>query len=104
MGLGGTLLPAGALLLLLFGSGNRDESKFPHPDDVDIDRPKARDHLAFGTGLHVCPGAPLARAEIRIAIEALLQAAPTLRLADDFRPRYIASCLFRGLEELPVTW
>lgn len=102
--LGGTLLPAGAALLLLFGSGNRDETKFPRPDDVDIDRPNVRDHLAFGTGLHVCPGAPLARAEIRIAVEALLQALPTLRLADGFRPRYIASYLFRGLEELPVTW
>lgn len=102
--LGGTQLPAGVPLLLLFGSGNRDEHKFPDPDAVDIDRPNVRDHLAFGTGMHVCPGAPLARAEIRVAMEALIQALPNLRLAAGHQATYVASYFFRGLETLPVTW
>lgn len=102
--LGGTELSAGSPLLLLFGSGNRDESVFPHPDAVDLDRPNVRAHLAFGRGLHVCPGAPMARAEIRVALEALIRRLPGLRLADGYEPTYIASYFFRGLESLDVVW
>jgi cytochrome P450 len=102
--LGGTHLPAGTRLLLLFGSGNRDESVFPDPDAVDLDRPNVREHLAFGRGRHVCPGAPLARAEIRVALEALIQRLPGLRLAEGYEPTDIASYFFRGLESLDVTW
>ena len=102
--LGGTTLPAGAPMLLLFGSGNRDETVFPGPDAVDLDRPNVRDHLAFGRGLHSCPGAPMARAEIRVALETLLRRRPRLRLADGYRPAYIASYFFHGLESLEVTW
>jgi hypothetical protein len=102
--LGGADLPVGTPLLLLFGSGNRDETKFPNPDAVDLDRPNVRDHLAFGRGLHVCPGAPMARAEIRVALEALIHRLPRMRLADGHEPVYIASYFFRGLESLHVTW
>lgn len=94
----------GTPLLLLFGSGNRDETVFPDPDAVDLDRPNVRDHLAFGRGLHVCPGAPMARAEIRVALDSLLRRLPGLRLADGYEPTYIASYFFRGLESLDVTW
>ncbi|NMI01213.1 cytochrome P450 [Pseudonocardia acidicola] len=102
--LGGTDLPAGTPLLLLFGSGNRDETRFPNPDAVELDRPNVREHLAFGRGLHVCPGAPMARAEIRVALETLIHRLPGLRLADGYEPTYIASYFFRGLEALHVTW
>lgn len=102
--LGGTSLPQGSPLLLLFGSANRDETVFPLPDEVDLDRPNAHDHLAFGKGLHVCPGAPLARAEIRIALQTVFDRLPGLRLADGFEPTYIASYFFRGLESLQVRW
>jgi cytochrome P450 len=102
--LGGTPLPAGAPVLLLFGSGNRDEAVFAHPDEVNLDRPNVRDHLAFGRGLHSCPGAPMARAEIRVALETLIRRRPGLRLADGYQPTYIASYFFRGLESLDVTW
>ena len=102
--LGGTTLPAGAPLLLLFGSANRDESTFPEPDAVILDRPNVRDHLAFGAGMHVCPGAPTARAEIRVAVEALVGRLPGLRLAEGYEPTYTASYFFRGLEALDVTW
>lgn len=92
------------MLLLLFGSGNRDEAVFPDPDAADLDRPNVREHLAFGTGLHVCPGAPMTRAEIRVALETLLARLPGLRLADGYEPTYIASYFFRGLESLQVSW
>ncbi|TCK27765.1 cytochrome P450 [Pseudonocardia endophytica] len=102
--LNGVPLKAGSMLLLLFGSGNRDESVFPDPDAVDLDRQNVRDHLAFGRGIHVCPGKPMALAEIRVALEHLFRRLPDLRLADGFEPVYIASYFFRGLERLDVTW
>ncbi|PXY23434.1 linalool 8-monooxygenase [Prauserella coralliicola] len=102
--LGGTVLPQGAVLLLLFGSANRDETVFPNPDAVDLDRPNTHDHVAFGKGLHTCPGAPLARAEIRVALQTLFDQLPGLRLAGDYEPTYIASYFFRGLESLRVIW
>lgn len=100
----GTTLPKGALLLLLFGSGNRDERKFPNPDVVDIHRDNVRDHLAFGHGIHHCPGAPLARAEVRTAIEVLQRRIPGITLAPDYEPTYEASYFFRSLERLDVMW
>lgn len=102
--LNGTPLKQGSMLLLLFGSGNRDENVFPDPDAVDPDRPNMRDHLAFGRGIHVCPGKPMALAEIRVALEHLFRRLPDIRLADGYEPLYIASYFFRGLERLDVTW
>lgn len=102
--LGGTPLKQGSMLLLLFGSGNRDETVFPDPDAVDLDRPNVREHLAFGRGIHVCPGKPMALAEIRVALEHLFARLPGVRLAEGYEPLYIASYFFRGLERLDVTW
>lgn len=102
--LNGTTLPAGTSLLLLFGSANRDENIFPDPDNVNIDRDNVRKHLAFGSGIHQCPGAQLARTEVRVAIETLLERVPDLHIAPDFVPSYIASYFFRGLERLDVRW
>jgi cytochrome P450 len=100
----GVSLPAGTSLLLMFGSANRDERHFPEPDAVNIHRPNVNDHLAFGAGTHSCTGAQLARTEVRVALETLLDRVPTLRLAPDHTDRYVASFFFRGLERLDVTW
>lgn len=102
--LGGVDLPAGTALLLLFGSGNRDERVFPEPDALEPERANVRDHLAFGHGIHQCPGATLARTEVRIAIETLTKRLPELTLEPGWEPTYIASYFFRGLEELRATW
>lgn len=96
-------VPAGAHLLLLFGSGNRDEAVFCEPDTLRLRRLPEHQHLGFGHGVHFCLGAMLARAEVRIAIETIIQrfAAVTLdRPADEIK--YRNHLISRGPLELPL--
>lgn len=102
--LAGQVLPKGARLLLLFGSANRDQTRFDSPDTFDVARKNVGEHLAFGKGIHICSGAHIARVEARIALETLTQRLPRLTLAPEFSPSYIASFLFHGLEQLDVRW
>jgi len=69
---GGVDIPAGSILMMMYGCANRDDAKYPAGAEFDVTRPNARTHLAFGQGPHFCPGAALARSEARIAFEALL--------------------------------
>jgi cytochrome P450 len=62
--IGGTHIPTGALINVRFAAANRDERVFECPERIDLDRPKAGSHLAFGSGSHHCLGAPLARREL----------------------------------------
>lgn len=75
------LIPEGSRVLLLFGSANRDESRWSDPDQFDVHREALR-HLAFGEGIHHCLGAPLARPEARIALEEFLPAFPDYQVED----------------------
>lgn len=79
--LSGTAIPAGAVLLPLYASANRDERKFPDPDRFDITR-NAEGHLGFGYGIHFCLGAPLARLEARVVFEELLFHCPPFSRTD----------------------
>lgn len=98
--LAGQTIPKGALLWPVLGSANRDETKFADPDRFDITR-DAGGHVAFGSGIHFCIGAPLARLESRIAIEELLPYLAEMRLAE--RPlEYIDAFFLRGVKRLPV--
>ena len=77
----GTPIPEGAIIVLRYGAGNRDPAVFPDPDTLDVERPNARKHFAFGTGAHFCVGNQLARAELRVAIAGILRRMGNLRLA-----------------------
>jgi len=96
--LGGVILPKGAKLLAHITAASRDESVFPHADVFDMHRTNPRQHLAFGRGIHFCIGAPLARTEMRVAIETLAQRIPTLRLVPGHQIEYMSS-----IQVLPVT-
>jgi cytochrome P450 len=103
--LAGVPIPQGSVIVVRYGAANRDEREFPNPDRVDLDRPRAGSHLAFGSGSHHCIGAPLARRELWWGFRALLERVAELRFApgrNDFRhhPHY----LLRSLRELHLEW
>ena len=100
---GGIIIPKGALLLVVYGSANRDEAQFLNPDRFDLHRSPNR-HLAFGHGVHFCVGAPLARLEGRIALEVLSQRFPQLRLKPDQSLSHLPNLMFRGFVQLEVEW
>ena len=98
------LIRRGEPVIVVVGSANRDELRFEQPDELDVGR-SPNPHLAFGKGPHFCLGAPLARLEGEIALNALLARLPNLRLAvpeSELRYRFLPS--FRALEALPVRW
>jgi len=100
---GGVAIPAGSRLVVMYASGNRDEAEFAGADRFDIRRANARDHLAFGHGVHFCLGAALARVEGRIAFETLVTRLRNLRLdSDRAHLRHTPSFILRGLIALPL--
>ncbi|HSN34882.1 MAG TPA: cytochrome P450 [Arthrobacter sp.] len=101
--LGDVPIPAGAPLVAWIGSANRDERQFPRPAEFDIDRDQIR-HLAFGHGIHFCLGAPLARLEARIALEALLSRLPGLTVSPGAHLERMDSTIIYGLKSLPAQW
>ncbi|MGW0581188.1 cytochrome P450, partial [Streptomyces sp. NPDC002920] len=101
--LAGTELPAGASLFVGFGAAGRDGSRHPRPDEFDITRPPAR-HLAFGLGPHACPGAQLAREQLRITLRELTSRLPKLRLAEGQPVRMRPTLIHRAPAELHLTW
>lgn len=98
--LAGTELPAGAHLLLLWGSANRDEAAFPEPARLRLDRTSPRAHLAFGKGMHFCVGAALARTEARIAVGTLLANTSRFSVAD---AQWLPSIMVRRHQLLQLT-
>ncbi|MEV6235030.1 cytochrome P450 [Saccharopolyspora shandongensis] len=101
---GGVDIPAGAGLLLVMGSANRDETKFDDPDTFDIARPNAREHLAFGFGIHYCLGNMLAKLQAKVAVEEVCRIAPGLRLVDGEAIEFGDNLSFRAPVSVPVTW
>lgn len=100
---GGVTIPAGAKVIVFLGSANRDEKQFPDAHVFDIHRTPNR-HVAFGHGTHFCVGAPLARLELRVALETFVRRIPTLRLVPDQPLTHTPLLIFRGLEKLEVEW
>jgi hypothetical protein len=81
---GGRKIPEGVPVVLMWGSGSRDETMFPNPDDFSLDRSNVRKHLSFGDGIHRCIGEELARLEIRIVLEEFLARYSDFELIGDF--------------------
>jgi cytochrome P450 len=107
--LGGVDIPAGTTLMVLNAAANRDPRQFAEPANFDVARSNARRHVAFGRGIHSCPGAPLARAEARVAIERLLDRTTDIRIsarahgpADARRYDYVPTFILRGLTSLTL--
>lgn len=101
----GVTIPKGATVMLACASANHDEDQFTgDPDAFDIERPDAKDHLTFGKGAHFCPGAPLARREVAIAVEVLFERLPNLRLAGENPLDRMRHFWHRGFERLELEW
>lgn len=100
----GQRIEAGEMVMSSLPAANRDPALVDHPEDLDVTR-GAIGHLAFGHGVHHCLGAPLARAEMRIAYPALLRRFPGLRLAGpDADVQLRDTSAIYGVASLPVAW
>jgi cytochrome P450 len=99
----GVPMKKGAIVRVCIGAANRDESVWENPHKFDIMRERKR-HLAFGYGAHVCIGQHLARMELQIALNALLDRLPNVRLNPDMPPPTIRGLLFRGADAVHVKW
>lgn len=107
--IGDLAVKAGTKVLMGLSGGNRDPRRWENPQEFQLNRPKIKEHLAFGRGKHVCAGAPLARAEVRIILEKFLAMTSKIDLDEsvhgpagnrdfDFEPSFI----IRGLSKLRV--
>lgn len=100
----GVDLPAGAEVLMITGSANRDEGHFPGGETLDITRDNARSHLSFGYGIHYCLGFQLAKMEGIELLRQLSQRFPGLRIAPGFVPQYLRNLGFRVPKSVLVEW
>jgi cytochrome P450 len=103
----GVEIKAGTPVMLLNGAANRDPRRFECPHDFRIDRKNALNHIAFGRGVHSCPGGPLARAEGRVSLERILDRMRDIRLSEEHhgppgerRFSYEPTWILRGLTKL----
>jgi len=99
--LSGVDIPAGSTILVMLAAANRDETRWPDPDGFDIFR-EPRLHISFGQGPHICIGMHLARVEMRLALNLLLDRLPGMRLDPDGNDPHIRGQVFRSPTSLPV--
>jgi cytochrome P450 family 144 len=101
--LGGVDIPKGSRVMLMWGSANRDEDAFPAASSLDLERSHPKAHVGFGSGIHTCIGAPLARMESRVTIERLLSRTSSIAIARDAAPiRHVPSLFVRRVKRLEL--
>lgn len=103
----GVDIPAGTTVSILPGGANRDPRRFEDPNELEVDRPKTGTHVAFGWGIHTCPGSALAQTEARVALERLFDRTAAIRISEaehgppgDRRFEYTPTYILRDLKEL----
>ena len=97
---GGQTIRAGDTVILWYISGNRDEEAIDRADEFIIDRPRPREHLSFGFGIHRCLGNRLAEMQLRVLWEEILRRCPNIEATGP--PERANSVLFRAINRLPV--
>jgi cytochrome P450 len=107
--LGGVEIPAGTTVMVVNAAANRDPRRYECPAEFQVERANARHHIAFGLGVHTCPGAPLARAEGRITLERLLDRMADIRISESHhgpmgarRYHYVPTYILRGVSRLHI--
>ncbi|OPX12757.1 cytochrome P450 [Mycobacterium sp. AT1] len=107
--LNGTDVPAGTTMMVCPGAVNRDPVRFENPHEFSLDRKNVREHIAFGRGVHSCPGGPLARVEGRVSMERILDRMGDIRIdeekhgpAGDRSYNYEPTFILRGLTEINI--
>jgi cytochrome P450 len=102
----GVHIPAESILEVVLAAANRDPAVWPEPNKFDLTRPlhEARQHLTFGTGIHTCLGAALARLEGKVALSTLLERIPGLRIDATRESTRGAAQFFRGWKTLYIQW
>jgi len=105
--IGDVTVKAGTTVMIAIPTVNRDPSRYENPDEIVMDRPKLREHFAFGRADHACPGAPLARVEVRVMLERLLARTSSIVISETYhgpqhnrRLEYAPTYLIRGLNAL----
>jgi cytochrome P450 len=101
----GTNIPKSAQMLLVYDSGNDDESVFPDPRKFDLDRPNLGRHVGFGGGPHRCIGVALARMEVKVAAREIVRQLKDIRLAiPESEISYVPTVATHTIESLPITY
>jgi cytochrome P450 len=98
--IGAVDIPAGATMLLFWGAANRDPARYEDPDAIVLARRATPRHIAFGRGIHHCVGAPLARLEAKIVLNALLEHTSNILLDSERSPAWVNNLLVRRLDHL----
>jgi len=107
--LGDMDVPAGTIVMVLPGAVNRDPRRFDNPNEFQIHRPNVREHIAFGRGVHSCPGAPLARVEGRVSLERILDRMGEITIDEQYHGpagerhyNYEPTYILRGLTDVHI--
>ena len=98
--IGDVRIPRGHKVALLFGAANRDPRAFERPDEFDVGRENAAQHIGFGGGIHVCIGAPLARIELEASVTTLARSFPEFELEEE--PRRTGAFVIWGLQAVRI--